>query len=71
MKNFKRKYGDIIVKVAFVLLFVSVIYPFVYWVPRPYLTSMQVALKFWYLVPVWFGLFFAAFYFDGSDDIHV
>lgn len=70
MKNFKRRYGDIIVKVAFVLLFVSVICPFVYWVPRPYLTGMEVALNFWYLIPVWFGLFFAAFYFDEGSDIH-
>lgn len=71
MEKFKRKYGKAIVKAAFFLLFVSVIYPFVYWVPRPYLTSMEVALNFWYLLPVWFGLFFAAFYFDEGSDIYV
>lgn len=71
MKNFKRKYGKTIVKIVFFLLFVSVIYPLIYWVPRPYLTGMEVALNFWYLIPVWFGLFFAAFYFDEGSDIHI
>lgn len=71
MENFKKKHGKKITLVCFVIMWVLAIYPFVYWLPRPELTLMQVAHHFWYFIPMWIAMFVVAYVFDGSNDIHV